>query len=240
MHARSAARQESAPAFLKRANLHPLIHVALTPQRHLVVATRDSEDAAGDAPANRPNRAAQREAHAKRDFVVESGGRRGGGGAHTHTHTCKLLCARRFERRVAHHDIWIDLETHSPARPAVQMITFLSCEHEAIISAAPSTVGAHATSRTQSVCRSSARPSVASSAQVLPLSSQFQILTRLSQPAVTSRMPLHAGAHETAFTPILCALIIVEVHCRGSTTSAARRRGERASRVRTWTAGVTV
>jgi hypothetical protein len=132
------------------------------------------------------------------------------------------------------------LGTHSPERPAVQMITFLSCEHEAIISAAPSTVGAHATSRTQSVCRSSARPSVASSAQVLPLSSQFQILTRLSQPAVTSRMPLHAGAHETAFTPILCALIIVEVHCRGSTTSAAMRRGERASRVRTWTAGVTV
>mmetsp|Transcript_35105 Transcript_35105/g.92176 ORF Transcript_35105/g.92176 Transcript_35105/m.92176 type:complete len:207 (+) Transcript_35105:154-774(+) len=90
------------------------------------------------------------------------------------------------------------------------MATFLSCEQDAITSGAPPTVGAQATSRTQSVCTAG---SASASSQPAAASSKAQILTRLSHPPVTRRMPHAAGAQPTALTPVLCAVKTSEDHC---------------------------
>ena len=104
----------------------------------------------------------------------------------------------------------------------VQMSTRPSCEHEATTEAGEEAIGAHATSRTQSVCSAS----VATSDHSCVAGSCRQTLTRLSHPPVTSCALVescllaeatraagsYAGAHDTPFTPIWCAPILVAVH----------------------------
>lgn len=96
----------------------------------------------------------------------------------------------------------------------LQMITWRSCDADAICRRGKPIDGAHATSRTQSECASRRCSSVHRS-----LSSR-QILTRLSHPPLTKRLmdvlrevtrwskaasgPC-AGHQEIAFTPIVCA-----------------------------------